>query len=194
MTIPRRPDISQDLLDRTAKARQQWSRLSRLQLSDEQVGMGRHLDHANAAVLRRIVADHGWPGRSLVGEDAAKAAWEIALHADHLSDFQRLALRLLATAVERGEATIQQWAHLHDRCSINYGIPQTYGTQYRPGRDGPERHAVHDPDHLDARRASIGLPPAATAQDALRRRHAREPETDGSRDDISVPAQLLGVA
>ncbi|GAA1919737.1 DUF6624 domain-containing protein [Streptantibioticus ferralitis] len=177
-TEPRRPDIACDLLARAEQAREHWYQLVRTRPSDVQTNLGRHLDHANAAVLRRIVADHGWPGRSLVGEDAAKAAWEIALRADHLRDFQRLALRLLSTAVERGEAPIQQWAHLHDRCSVNAGAVQLYGTQYRTGPHGPEVLPVRDTRQLDARRASVGLPPFAAARDALRRRHEPGPEAD----------------
>ncbi|MBT2366157.1 hypothetical protein J7E88_12775 [Streptomyces sp. ISL-10] len=193
-TEPQRQDIASDLLDRAEKAREFRSKRSRDQLSQAEISMGRHGDHANAQVLRRVVADHGWPGRSLVGEDAADAAWQIVLHADHLPDFQRLALRMMVTAVERGEATIQQWAHLHDRCSINSGTAQTYGTQYRIGPNGVEALPVREPERLDARRASVSLPPSAAAYEALRRRHAREPETEQARDDDSATAELLGSA
>ncbi|MFI7315706.1 DUF6624 domain-containing protein [Streptomyces venezuelae] len=181
-TKPQRPDIARDLIDRAERSREYRSRLARGLASRAEIDMGRHNDHANAQVLRRIAGEHGWPGRSLVGEEAAKAAWQIALQADHLADFQRLALRLMAAAVERGEATIQQWAHLHDRCSINAGTAQTYGTQYRSGPDGVEPLPVREPQHLNARRASVGLRPFAAAHEALRRRHTREPES-GPPDD-----------
>lgn len=193
-TEPQRPDIARDLLDRAEKAREYRGRLARGQLSDAEIDMGRHNDHANAQVLRRVITDHGWPGRSLVGEEAAKAAWQIALRADHVPDLQRLVLRLMDTAVKHGEATIQQWAHLHDRCSINSGTAQTYGTQHRLGPDGVEILPVRDPEHLDARRASVGLPPFATARETLRRRHIREPDTEQSRDDEPATADVLGSA
>jgi hypothetical protein len=35
----------------------------------------------NTARLKAVVVDHGWPGRSLVGEDGAHAAWLILQHA-----------------------------------------------------------------------------------------------------------------
>ncbi|MFD7407991.1 DUF6624 domain-containing protein [Streptomyces sp. NPDC059866] len=188
-TQPQRPDIARDLISRAERARDYHSRLARGLLSQSEIDMGRHHDHANAQVLRRIVGEHGWPGRSLVGEDGAEAAWQLALQADHLADFQRLALRMLATAVERGEAPIQQWAHLHDRCAVNAGQPQLYGTQHRRGPTGVDTLLTQDPEHLDARRASVGLPPHASAHEALRHRHGREPETEQSgRDDD--PAQL----
>jgi hypothetical protein len=33
--------------------------------------------------MREIVANHGWPGRSLVDEDGAHAAWTLVQHAYH---------------------------------------------------------------------------------------------------------------
>ncbi|WP_243460107.1 DUF6624 domain-containing protein [Streptomyces sp. M54] len=194
-TKPQRPDIARDLIERAERSREYHSGLARGILSRAEIDMGRHNDHANSQVLRRIVGEHGWPGRSLVGEEGAEAAWQIALQADHLADFQRLALRLMVTAVERGEATIQQWAHLHDRCSINAGTAQTYGTQYRSGPNGVEALQVREPQHLNARRASVGLPPFATTHEALRRRHTREPESgppdDTEHRDAPLPVKAV---
>lgn len=75
-------------------------------------------------------------------------------------------------AVQRGNASFSQWAHLHDRCLLNAGVPQLFGTQYRLGHDGPERQAVREQDALDARRADAGLPSADEALRALRLRLA----------------------
>lgn len=193
-TEPQRPDIARDLLDRASTAREYRSKLAGAELSEAEAAMGRHIDHANTQALRRVMADHGWPGRSLVGEEAAAGAWQIALHADHLPDFQRLALRTLATAVEHGEATIQQWAHLRDRANINSGDRQIFGTQYRYGSAGIESLPIHEPEHLDARRASVGLPPYSAALADVRRRHrAREPQS-GQTHDEDETAELAGAA
>ncbi|MGQ4490862.1 DUF6624 domain-containing protein [Streptomyces sp. SAS_281] len=193
-TEPQRPDIARDLLDRESTAREYRSKLARAELSEAEAAMGRHIDHANAQILRRVMADHGWPGKSLVGEEAAEAAWQIVLHADHLPDFQRLALRTMATAVERGEAAIQQWAHLHDRANINSGHRQIYGTQYRYGPAGIESLPIHEPEHLDARRASVGLPPFSAALADVQRRHGnREPESGQAQDEDAMP-ELAAVA
>jgi hypothetical protein len=35
-------------------------------------------DRRHTARMREIVAEHGWPGRTLVGEDGAHAAWLLA--------------------------------------------------------------------------------------------------------------------
>lgn len=194
---PRRPDIAHDLVERAQASRRFREQLARGRLSAEERQWGVHQERANSGVLRRVMGQHGWPGRSLVSEEGAEAAWRLALHADHEPPFQRLALRMLTDAVERGEATIQQWAHLHDRCQAATG-PQLYGTQYCRDRDGQVvRLPVEAPENLDARRASVGLPPAAVAHDALRRRYITGPD-DGEEadppDDAEpvYPALLVG--
>jgi uncharacterized protein DUF6624 len=70
----------------------------------------RAADGENLPWLRQVVADVGWPGKSLVGEDGAQAAWLLAQHADRDPAFQRRCLDLLTAAVERGEATVVQQA------------------------------------------------------------------------------------
>src|SRR5262245_52329534 len=42
----------------------------------------------NAARLAAILEEQGWPGASLVGDEAAEAAWLIAQHAIGEPDFQ----------------------------------------------------------------------------------------------------------
>jgi hypothetical protein len=114
-------------------------------------------DGDNLAWLRQVISDAGWPGRSLVGEDGAHAGWLLAQHADSDPAFQRRCLDLLTAAVERGEATIVQQAYLTDRVLLHEGRPQEYGTQAiaRDGRFEPRK--LRDPDHVDQRRASVGL-------------------------------------
>jgi len=118
-------------------------------------------DGANLPWLRRVVTDRGWPGKSLVGKDGAQAAWLLAQHADRDPAFQRQCLDLLTAAVERGEATIVQQAYLTDRVLLHEGKPQEYGTQAiaSEGRFVPRN--LRDPDHVDHRRASVGLGPLA---------------------------------
>lgn len=164
---PVRSDLARTLLNRAAEGHPFRASLLRGLLDQGQISRGCHLEHANAQVLQRIVATHGWPDAQLVGADAAEAAWWIVMHADHLPDFQRTTLRLIRTAADRGHVSRKQWAHLHDRCSICSGTAQTYGTQYQRGRDGIFRLPVWDPDLLDVRRAGVGLRPAAKAIEDL---------------------------
>ncbi|MEU3413242.1 DUF6624 domain-containing protein [Streptomyces sp. NPDC006658] len=178
---PLRPDLARDLIARVEQAGTHWSRRIRNELDDLRLGQVRHADHANAKVLRRILAEYDWPGHRLVGRDGCRAAWQLALHADDDPDVQRSAARLLHRAVQAGDAPAWQWAHLHDRVLIGTGQPQEYGTQYALSPQGVERHPVREPAALDSRRARVGLPAASDAVATLRQRLASLP----SRPDIA---------
>ncbi|WP_198358393.1 DUF6624 domain-containing protein [Streptomyces fildesensis] len=189
MTKLQRPDIARDLLDRAAAARLHHSKVARGHLSPPEIVAARHQDHANAGVLRRIAAEHDWPGRRLVGGDGAQAAYQIALYADHEPDFQNAMLRLLAAAVKDGQAPAGQWAHLHDRWCINTGQAQLHGTQFGRGPGGMEVVPVRELQHLDTHRARAGLPPHAAAAEAVRRRHL--PTRDGESPQAGLPDMVL---
>jgi hypothetical protein len=68
--------------------------------------------------LVEILDTYGWPGRSLVGEDGAAAAWALALHTMPDPEVLRRCLRLLRDAAAAGEAEPWQVAFLVDRLSL----------------------------------------------------------------------------
>lgn len=68
-------------------------------LADPSAGVG-----GDPERLGEIVAEHGWPTRSLVGDDGATAAWAIAQHSDLDPQFQRQMLELMWAAAAVGEA------------------------------------------------------------------------------------------
>ncbi|MEU2227027.1 DUF6624 domain-containing protein [Streptomyces sp. NPDC018347] len=168
---PLRPDLARELIARAASSAAHRAKRVRNQLDAVQLGQGRHTDHANTKMLRRILAEHDWPGHRLVGPDAARAAWSIALHSDDEPDFQRAATTLLHRAVQAGDALIQHWAHLHDRALITNGHAQEYGTQLLLRAGGIELCPLRAPESLDERRATVGLPPIAVALKAVHRRY-----------------------
>jgi hypothetical protein len=132
---------------------------------------------ANAARLRAILDAHGWPGRTLLGEDGAEAAWRIAQHAIGEPDLQRRSLPLLQEAVARDDALAWQAAYLEDRIRACEGRTQRYGTQLDWDDDGQlsPYPPVEDPGGVDARRAAVGLPPLEEAVQAHRAAASREP-------------------
>ncbi|MGW5215971.1 DUF6624 domain-containing protein [Streptomyces sp. NPDC004051] len=190
MTIaePQRPDLARELIARAAESAAHRAQRVRNQLDAVQLGQGRHADHANTKVLRRILAEHDWPGHRLVGPAAARAAWSIALHSNDEPDFQRAATTLLERAVQAGDALIQHWAHLHDRALITNGHDQEYGTQFFLRAGGIELCPLRAPKSLDERRATVGLPPIAVALKTVRRRYT----PDCSADD--APTVVLAGA
>jgi hypothetical protein len=115
------------------------------------------------ARLRQILAEHGWPGISLVGEDGADGAFLVAQHADEDVAFQRECLALLEEAYRRGDVPGRHLAYLTDRVRAAEGRPQVYGTQGSPAYDDVTRAAVN------ARRKQVGLPSMAETA----RRNAR---------------------
>jgi len=116
---------------------------------------------ANAARLRAIIVTHGWPTERLVGVDGAKAAHRIAQHSINHPDFMRECRRLLDEASTNGEVPRWQFAYIDDRIRVYEGLPQRYGTQWRDGPHGLEPYPIEDPDHVDERRAELGLPSLA---------------------------------
>jgi hypothetical protein len=127
----------------------------------------------NARELLALVEAHGWPGKSLAGEDGMHAAWLVLQHAVGEPAVQRGCLPVLRDAAARGEATPAQVAYLEDRIAYFERRPQRFGTQF----DWDERGmmspwTIEDPANVDALRASVGLPPLAE-RIAEVRRHAQ---------------------
>ena len=116
------------------------------------------------ARLKGIIERHGWPGRSLVGEDGADAAWAIAQHADRHPEWRRAWLPLVHEAAELGEADPRHFARLVDRVALADREAQLFGTWAMVGSGG---EVLFDPpaqgstDDVDARRRAIGMPPLA---------------------------------
>lgn len=111
----------------------------------------------NQRWLKQVLKHQGWPSRELFGEKA-QTAWLIVQHADNDLEFQKEAMTLLSQAVKDGKAPRVEQAYLEDRILINQGKPQLYGTQIEK-KDGQwVLKPVVDPDTLEERRKSVGLP------------------------------------
>jgi hypothetical protein len=92
--------------------------------------------HRNTQRMRQVIQHVGWPGRGIVGEEGAAAAWLIVHHADDL-DLQRSCLPLLARAVEEGDAPSTHLEWLTDRVLLREGRPEMYGTHAGSRGDPP---------------------------------------------------------
>ena len=70
---------------------------------------------------------------------------------------------MMRAAVKEGNAKASDLAYLEDRVLLRQGKKQIYGSQiYYDGETGAFFvQPLEDPDHVDARRASVGLEPLA---------------------------------
>ncbi|MBL8546632.1 MAG: hypothetical protein JNL81_09205 [Hyphomonadaceae bacterium] len=132
----------------------------------------------NAALLTRVFDDIGWPGRRAYGDDGAGAAFLILQHAIGHPDLQRRGLALILDAIPEGQANPLDAACLADRIAVFEGAGQTFGTQFDWDANGQLSPApVRDPEALDERRASVGLPPIAETIAHMRASAAAEGQT-----------------
>jgi hypothetical protein len=114
----------------------------------------------NAARMREIIAEYGWPTRTIVGIDGEEAAWLVVQHAIGDPELQRDTLERLEAAAASGEAPTWQFACLADRIAYFEGRPQRYGTQFDWDDDGcPRVYQLEEPGRVDANRRSVGLGP-----------------------------------
>lgn len=136
----------------------------------------------NADRMAEIITAHGWPGRRLVGDDGAAAAWRIVQHAIGAPALQRDSLPLLRAAAGRGDLERAWVAMLEDRICAFEGRPQIYGTQFDWDDKGEMNPypPVADPAGVDSRRATVGLGPLAE----------RVREIRSSMADVRPPADL----
>lgn len=148
------------LLDWMKNHRPPFSRVDRAQQEKLQSAVQR-VDAADLAELKRIISLHGWPGYRLVGRQGADAAWLLVQHADRDHAFQRGCLEILKRAVTQGDAGGPDLAYLEDRVLVAERRPQVFGTQLKLTGGKMVLYPTVDPQGLDARRASMGLPPMA---------------------------------
>lgn len=135
-----------------------------------------HLE--NATLLDRAFEALGWPGRKLLGDEGAAAAFLILQHAISSPDLQRRGLALMLDAIPAGEANTLDAAYLSDRIAIFEGREQIFGTQFDWDASGQLSPApIADAINLEERRASVGLPPMSDTIAEMRANAASQGET-----------------
>jgi Kdo2-lipid IVA lauroyltransferase/acyltransferase len=134
-----------------------------------------------ASLIARADA-HGWPGRSLAGEDGAAAAFRILWNAKEEPALLRRCLPLLEAAAAANEVPPLQPALLADRIRFFEGRPQLYGTTLEWDSQGRlTAGALEAPADVDVRRAALGLGPLAIAVEERLRVAEETPPADPAR-------------
>jgi hypothetical protein len=108
---------------------------------------------ANVRRLRQIIAQHGWPTVSMVGVRGSMAASLIVGSTPDMA-FHAEVLRLMEPLLQRDEVSAMDYAMLYDEVHT----PQRFGmmSECIKGELKPSK-PLEDPQHLDERRAALGL-------------------------------------
>jgi hypothetical protein len=123
------------------------------------------IDEANKHLIKELVAKHGFPKISDVGENAARTAFLMVQHLNKDATFQKQVLAQMQKLVPLHEANKGEVALLTDRLMVKRSGKQLYGTQFKilpakPGHRGVEEfYPIIDAEHVNERRKQMGLPP-----------------------------------
>ncbi|HND87649.1 MAG TPA: hypothetical protein PK971_04935 [Saprospiraceae bacterium] len=118
-------------------------------------------DSLNLLKVKSILDRRGWVGRDLIGSRANQAIFLVIQHADQKT--QEHYLPMMREAAQKGNASLSSLALLEDRVALGQGNKQVYGSQigYDKATDKSYVLPLDDPDHVDERRAAMGLGPLA---------------------------------
>lgn len=104
-----------------------------------------------------LIATHGWPTFSTVGELAADAPLLVINHHES-EDVRKKYLPQIKRSCEDNEGSCMEYAKIQDRILVNEGKPQIYGMQFRyDAQRNLEPFPIVDPEYVDQRRKEIGL-------------------------------------
>jgi len=133
-----------------------------------------YADSVNTARVIEIIAEHGYPGRSLVAGEAS-TAFLVIQHAD--LEVQEEYLPIMIEAAEQEELRWSSVALLIDRVNVRNERPQIYGTQLGQDKETGEYYfsEIAEPFKIDSIRSSVGLPPLQSYADNWN--HTWDPES-----------------
>lgn len=125
------------------------------------------IDSLNLSRITEIIDTYGWPGKSIVGEEANHIVWLVVQHSD--IEIQEKYLPLLRESVRNNESSAKDLAFLEDRILVNNNQPQLYGTQVVCDSNNNCRFAeIENEKKVNKRRSNIGL---GTIEDYARSMH-----------------------
>ena len=116
------------------------------------------IDSSNIRYIDSLMAVQGYPGKTLVGEPANRAAWYVIQHSNRIDQF----LPQIKAAAEAGELPFRLYAMMLDRSLMQQDKPQLYGTQGMSFFMGTPDEVnliwpIEDADNVDARRREAGF-------------------------------------
>jgi TonB family protein len=116
------------------------------------------VDIANMVKIDAIIAQYGYPGKSLVGAGQSKVAFMVIQHNE--IDSQEKHLAIIIEAADKGELEPSLVPLMVDRVRTAKGMAQVYGTQLHESKNGAVQiFPIDDEEFVNVRRKKAGLPP-----------------------------------
>jgi hypothetical protein len=84
-----------------------------------------NIDKQNLVFVERVIKEHGYPGKTLVGEPTNEAAWYVIQHSDKIATY----FPVIKAAGAKGDLPMPLVAMMEDRLLMQQNKPQLYGTQ-----------------------------------------------------------------
>lgn len=126
-------------------------------------------DKQNLEKIRSIFDRYGYPTAAQIGRDGVTAFWLLIQHADNDSKLQRKMLLGAKMRMDELDLPKSIYAYLIDRNQYNLNASQTYGTQLKIVGAHILFPGLINPREVDAKRASMCLPPLQDYIDAYKR-------------------------
>ncbi len=140
------------------------------------------LDQENLVRIEQIIAQYGYPGKSLVGEINKDVAWSVIMHSKSVAKY----IDLIKEAAEKNEMSYPKAAEMEDLYLMLNGLPQKYGTQTAYINDTVTFWPIEDVEYVNTRRkeADFGLTVQQYAKELFGKSYIFEPITmeDVKRD------------
>ncbi len=122
----------------------------------------REKDSVDLIKVENILDRYGWLGQETVGKSGNAALFLVIQHCSDMAVRDKY-LPMMRDAVKNGKASGSELALLEDRTALGHGRRQIYGSQISRNTETLVYYVspLEDPDHVDQRRAEVGLPPLA---------------------------------
>jgi hypothetical protein len=129
----------------------------------------------NARKLQAMIEKMGFPVLSNAGDKGVRLSWLIINNSISLPEFMKESLTQMRLAGAQNDYILELLAYTEDRVAYFEGRPQLYGTNLDWQEGELKRTPVEDINFLDARRRSLGLPPAAEVVQSTLDRPPKDP-------------------
>ena len=112
-------------------------------------------DSLALAYVTNVLENHGWLGKSTIGEAGNQALFVTIQHAS--SELRKKYFPMLAQSAALNESDPSSMATMLDRMLVDEGKPQIYGTQSRMVDGELKLYPIEDPKNVNKKRKKVGL-------------------------------------